>query len=105
MELLGCLSDDGFDSYYSEFLAVGIITARERKYSAVKCALIERLKTKKSPEKAIHLEISDSQTASKLIDSLSEVENLYHNADFNDEAKFGLLKKTMVWIIETSPDC
>ena len=102
VELLGFLVGEAFHFYYDEYATDGSLSEAGQNYAAVKKAFIERFGKVEAPEEKIQMAVSASLDPADLISSLKGMDNLFQKAGFDDNAKFGLLRKAVMEQAELS---
>ena len=94
--LLGFLFGDAFDFYYDEYASKGELLDAGLDYKAVKKSFIERFGKSEAPEESIQLAIAASLDPSNLRSSLTGMDSLFQKAGFDDNAKFGLMRRAVM---------
>lgn len=68
--------------------------------ATAKAALVEKVSKREPPEETIHRAMEEKLDANYLVKSMTRMHNLYSEASFNDEAKFGLPRNILMKISE-----
>ena len=95
-QLICHLEGEAFDVYYDLFTKDGNLVEDAKEYSVVKAALIEHFKPQVQPDDIIRQAMGAELKNEDLLGSLREMDRLYEKANFNEEAKFGLLRSAVM---------
>ena len=98
--LLGSLVGDSFDFYYDDYATNGSLSDASNNYAAVKDNLIERFGKVEAPEEKIQRAVSASLDSTDFASLLRDMDNLFQKAGFDESAKFGLLRKSVMEHVE-----
>ena len=96
MELLSHLDGRAFEFFFEAFADKDqSLVPNAFDYETVKSALISQFNKPSSPEDDIHRAIDLQIDTANLVSSMREMERAFDKAGFNDQAKFGLLRKAL----------
>ena len=102
-EIICYLESEGFDFYYETFAQNGLLAEDAKDFGKVKYALVERFAVPKEPEDNIRRAIAARLDYQVLIGSLREMDRWFEKAGFNSEARFGLLRNSMMQCPHLAP--
>ena len=95
-EIICYLEGDAFDFYYETFAQNGLLAEDAKDFDKVKHALVERFAVTEEPEDNIRRAIAARLDYQDLIGSLREMDRWLEKAGFNSEARFGLLRNSVM---------
>ena len=94
--LVGYLSGDACDYYFNTFVKENQFTSDALDYFIVRSWLLKTFVKKADPDEIIRRAVEARLDFDRLKDSSDEIDELYEQAGFNEEAKFGLLRKAVM---------
>lgn len=89
------LSGEAFYFYFSKFVSDGSTSNDGNDYDTVRCILVEGFRKKRSLEGMICSDMSANLDNTYFISSLENIEELYKQSGFNEEAKFWLFQNSL----------
>ena len=95
-QLICPLEGDAVDVYYDLFTRDRNFVEEAKEYSGVTAALIEHFKPQVQPDDIICQSMAAVWKNEDLVGSLLELDRLYVKLNFNEEAKFGLLRSAVM---------
>lgn len=95
-ELLCYLQREAFDFYYSTYSKEGALSEAANDFSQVKKSIIDKFAQTEEPEEYIRRAISVRLDDQDLLCWMTKMDRCFEKAGFNNEAKFGLLRKAVM---------
>lgn len=90
------MTGEAFDFYYEEYAENSEFSATAKNYVEVKKTFIDRFGKTEAPEEIIQRAISSSLDSDDFRSSLHGMDTIFKKAEFDDKAKFGLLRRSVV---------
>ncbi len=103
--LLSHLDAAAFDYFYRNFSAKNALLPAAKDYEEVKRQLLEHFGKPSDLQDDIRSAVEAKLDPGDLRGSMKQIERLYQMAEFNDEAKFGMLRQAVTYHRQLSQFC
>ena len=94
-KLIACLGGEAFEYHFDNFKEDSAPNERARSFQTVKAALFENLSTKKTEAEVMKEAVNLVYKVDNFKKFFVQASKLYKNTNFNDQAKFGLIRKAI----------